>query len=512
MITRAGLIALLLGAAAASHPAVARAQDVTHEATIEQVHRMMRARKLTAVELVQKYLDRIAAYDRRGPALNAITVVNEDALARAAELDAEFARTGRLTGPLHGIPVIVKDNYDTADLTTAAGSRSLADALPPDDAFMVRRVREAGGIVIAKSNMAEFAFSPYETVGSLQPGYTFNPYALNRVPAGSSGGTAAAVSANFGVVGLGTDTGNSIRGPSSHTALVGIRPTLGLTSRDGIAPLYLERDVGGPMTRTVADAARVLDVVAGYDAADTATAHAREHIPPTYTAFLDANALRGARIGVVRAYTQRESADTAIVRLFDEAIRDLKRAGATIVDPVSIAFTDSVPSRLCSSFRRDLETYLSTRPGVPQTLDSIIASGRYHVTVESRLRSLARDTMGGDVERCRAASEAKAEFDRRLRGVLDEHRLDAIVYPTWSNPPRLVGDLSTPHGDNNQVLAPRSGFPAITVPMGYTYGVLPAGLQFLGRAWSEPRLIALAYAYEQATHHRRPPPSTPPLR
>ena len=502
---------LLLVASAAAAPPLA-AQDVTHEATIEQLHSLMLSRRLTAVELVQAYLDRIDAYDKRGPSLNAITVINPHALARAAELDAELARTGRLSGPLHGIPVIVKDNYDTADLTTAAGSRALADVLPPDDAFMVRRLREAGAIVIAKSNMAEFAFSPYETVGSLLPGYTFNPYALNRVPAGSSGGTAAAVSASFGTIGLGTDTGNSIRGPSAHTALVGIRPTIGLTSRDGIAPLYLERDVGGPMTRTVADAARVLDVVAGHDPADTSTAHAPPHIPETYTAFLDAAALRGARIGVVRIYTDRESADSAVARLFDAAVRDLQRAGATIVDPVDVSFIDSIQVRLCSSFRADIEAYLRTRPGAPQTLAEIIESERYHVTVGDRLRSLARDTMGGDPQRCRTAAEGKARFSERLSGVLREHRLDALVYPTWSNPPRLIGDLRSPHGDNNQVLAPRSGFPAITVPMGFTYGSLPAGLQFLGDAWSEPRLIALAYAYEQATRHRRPPQTTPPLR
>ncbi|HSJ30111.1 MAG TPA: amidase family protein [Longimicrobiales bacterium] len=507
---RAGLgLALMLTAALAPMPL--SAQDVVTEATIAELHELMLEGRLTARQLVQRYLDRIDAYDRRGPSLNAITVINPNALQRAGELDEELARTGRLTGPLHGIPVIVKDNYDTADLLTAAGSRSLADVLPTDDAFMVRRLREAGAIVIAKSNMAEFAFSPYETVGSLLPGYTFNPYALNRVPAGSSGGTAAAVSASFGAVGLGTDTGNSIRGPSSHTALVGIRPTIGLTSRDGIVPLYLERDVGGPMARTVADAARVLDVVAGYDPADTATAHARDHIPETYTAHLRADALRGARIGVVRVHTAAPTADTAVVALFDAAVRDLQRAGATIIDPVELSFTDSIPGTLCSSFRADIEAYLATRPGAPQTLEAIIESGRFHVTVERRLRSLARDTMGGTTERCREAAAARAAFRERLSAVLREQRLDALVYPTWSNPPRLIGDLTSPHGDNNQVFAPRSGFPAITVPMGYAYGTLPAGLQFLGDAWSEPRLIELAFSYEQATRHRRPPPSTPPL-
>jgi Asp-tRNA(Asn)/Glu-tRNA(Gln) amidotransferase A subunit family amidase len=496
------------GAAGAQGPS---GPDIAVEATIAELQRAMLEKRLSATQLVQAYLARIEAYDKRGPAFNAITIVNPQALQRAAELDAELGRTGRLSGALHGIPVIVKDNYDTADLPTAAGSRSLADVLPPDDAHMVRRLKEAGAIVLAKSNMAEFAFSPYETVGSFLPGYTFNPYALNRVPAGSSGGTAAAVAANLAAVGLGTDTGNSIRGPSSHTALVGIRPTLGLTSRDGIVPLYLERDVGGPMTRTVEDAARVLDAVAGVDPADTATAHARGRIPPTYTAALDSGALRGARVGVVRRYTTTRTADSAVVARFDAALRDLERAGATVVDPVELPFLDTIRGSLCSSFRADLESYLRTRPGAPQTLQEIIESRRFHVTVENRLTSLARDTLAGAPDRCRTAADSRARFRARLSGTLREHRLDALVYPTWSNPPRLVGDLTSPHGDNNQVLAPWSGFPAITVPMGYVQQTLPVGLQFLGDAWTEPRLIALAYAYEQATRHRRPPATAPPL-
>jgi amidase len=496
------------GASMSSEPRPTTGWDV-RELTIEDAHNAMRQQRITAVQLVQAYLERIERYDRRGPALNSLTVINDAALRRAAELDAHFARTGAMVGPLHGIPVIVKDNYDTYDLPTTAGSRSLADALPPHDAFMVRRLREAGAIVLAKSNMAEFAFSPHETVGSTIPGYTFNPYALNRVPAGSSGGTASAVSANLGLVGLGTDTGNSIRGPSAHTALVGIRSTIGLTSRHGIVPLYLERDVGGPMTRTVADAARVLDVVAGHDVADTATAHARGRIPETYTAFLDRDALRGARIGVVRRFVETPTTDTAVVRLFNEALRDLERAGAVLVDPLAMPVLDSVRVPLCSTFRDDLEDYLRTRPGLPQTLDSVVATRRFHVTVEPRLLALARDTVRRNPARCATAAAARERFRAGLRDTPPQPRLDALVYPTWSNAPRLIGDLSTPHGDNSQVLAPWSGWPAITVPMGYTYGVLPAGLQFFGEAWTEGRLIALAYAYEQATRHRRPPPSTP---
>src|SRR5499433_150923 len=239
------------------------------EATIADILAAFKAKELTCRQLVQMYLDRIEAYDRKGPALNAIVMVNPNALAAADVLDARQAQSG-LAGPLHCVPVIVKDNYDTVDMPTSAGSLSLKGSIPLRDAFQVRKLREAGAIILAKANMAEFAFDPFETVGSLLPGYTRNPYALARVTAGSSGGTAAAVAANFGAVGLGTDTGNSIRGPSSHTSLVGIRSTMGLTSRDGIVPLFLDKDIGGPMARTVTDAVAIFDVIAGPDPADPA--------------------------------------------------------------------------------------------------------------------------------------------------------------------------------------------------------------------------------------------------
>jgi len=519
--SRCGVAAI--GAAAAlavSAPASAQqsgaaggaAFDVV-ETTIAEIHAAMRAGTLTARQLVQAYLDRIEAYDDRGPSLNALTTINPRALARADSLDRAFRETGELVGPLHGIPVIVKDNYDTHDMPTTAGSAALSESIPPDDAFMVRRIREAGAIVIAKSAMAEWAFSPLETVGSAQAGYTFNPYALNRVPAGSSGGTAAAVAASLGAVGLGTDTGNSIRGPSSHTALVGIRPTIGLTSRDGIIPLYLERDVGGPMTRTVEDAARLLDVLAGTDPADAATAQADARKPATYTSFLDADALRGARLGVVRRLSNRRGADPEVIAVFERAIEELRAAGATVIDSVALPVLDSVRVRLCSSFKRDLEAYLTTLgPDAPvQTLEQIVESGDYHITVERRLRGQLDDGDAGDPERCAGTRESVARFQDGLRRTMREHELDALIYPTWANPARLIGELESPAGDNSQNLAPPSGFPAITVPMGWAQGTLPLGLQFLGDAWSEGRLFALAYAYEQATRHRRPPASTPPL-
>ncbi len=493
--------------------ATARANFDVVETTIAQVHRAMRARRLTAHQLVQAYLDRIAAYDHAGPNLNALIVVNPRALAVADSLDANYARTGRFAGPLHGIPVIVKDNYDTFDLPTTVGSRSLHGAIPPRDATMVAKIRAAGAIVLAKSNMAEFAFSPYETVGSELPGYTFNPYALNRVPAGSSGGTAAAVAASLGEIGLGTDTGNSIRGPSSHEALVGIRPTIGLTSRAGIAPLFLERDVGGPMARTVADAAALLDVLAGAnDRRDTATARAAGHIPPSYTAFLKADALKGARIGVARNISNRPGADSEVLERFQQALGDLRKAGATVVDSVNMSFMDSIQVGVCNGFRHDIEAYLAARPEAPvHTLPEILASKKYHPSIQPRLEAAMQDTTSGQPARCAEVSASRARFKEALHQVLAQNRLDAIAYPTWSDPPRLIGDLATPAGDNSQTPAPAAGFPAITVPMGYTRGTLPAGLQLLGDAWSEPRLIALAFAYEQATKHRHAPALFPAL-
>ncbi len=481
------------------------------ETTIAEIHQAMREGRTTARQLVEQYLARIAAYDKQGPAINSFITLNPNALRRADELDRRFAEAG-FTGPLHGIPVIVKDNYDTSDLPTTAGSLSLAGSRPPDDAFQVRRLREAGAIVLAKSNMAEFAFSPYETVGSALPGYTLNPYALNRVPAGSSGGTAAAVAANFGTVGLGTDTGNSIRGPSSHTALVGIRSTMGLTSRDGIVPLYLDRDIGGPMARSVADAVAVFDVIAGYDPADPVTAMARDRRAERYSDFLLDDGLAGARIGVVRQISNTETADPEILQRFEAALVAMQEAGAVIIDPANIPEQDAIPlgERWCPRFKTDINAYLATLgPGAPvKSLAEIIASGRFHPSVGRLLEYFqAIDEPPEQHPGCLRAQQNAARLQDGVRRVLTTERLDALVHPTWSNPPRLIGDLNTPHGDNSQFLAPHTGFPAITVPMGFVRDSLPVGLQFIGDAWSEPKLIAIAYSYEQATRHRRPPRS-----
>lgn len=481
------------------------------EATIAEIHAAMRQGRLTSRQLVEDYLRRIAQYDQSTD-LNAIIMVNPRAREEADRLDREYRSTGKLR-PLHGIPLIIKDNLDTADMPTTGGSIALKDTFPLDDASVVKKLRQAGAILLAKSNMDEWAFSPYKTESSIA-GVTRNPYDLSRVPAGSSGGTAAAVAANFGLAGIGTDTGNSIRGPSSHCALVGIRPTLGLTSRDGIIPLYLDFDVAGPMARTVEDAARLLDTMAGYDPADPVTAACVGKIPKSYTAFLDDNGLSGARIGVLRPIFETQTTDAQIKRLMEQAITDLRRLGATIVDPCDcpLEATMELPARRgYRSFQYYLNRYLATRgERVPyRTLAEIVASGKYHPALESRLRRElevpppARDEAPAPTGV--AGDPARESFRDAIVAAMDAQALDALVYPTWSNAPRLVGDLESPHGDNNQVLSPLTGLPALTVPMGYTYERLPAGLQFLGRPFDEGRLVRLAYAYEQATRHRRPP-------
>jgi Asp-tRNA(Asn)/Glu-tRNA(Gln) amidotransferase A subunit family amidase len=507
----------------AAVPIAAQPSEPSHppfdvvEASVSDIHAAMRAGRLTCTALVDEYLRRIAAYDRNGPALNSIITLDPGARARAEELDRRFEADGPI-GPLHCVPMIVKDNMQTAGLVTSAGSLSLAGLIPEADAFMVRRIREAGAIVLAKSNLAEFAFTPYETVSSILPGYTRNPYDLSRVTAGSSGGTAAAVAASLGAVGLGTDTGNSIRGPSSHQALVGIRSTMGLTSRAGIAPLNLGADIAGPMARTVADAVAVFQVIVGEDPDDTVTARARGRPIPDYSAALRADGLRGARIGVLTQAYLGPTTDPEVVSVFDAAVGDLRKAGATVIDSAIIADLDTLrrTARGCNSFRHDIEEWLASHGerAPVHTVEEILSSRRYHPLFQARLEAAQAESIPPSRRPSCAQREVfRAELRTRVLDLMTRHRLDALIYPTWSNVPRLIGDLNTPHGDNNQLFSPSTGFPAITVPMGYTRGgTLPAGLQFFGKPWDEETLIRFAFAYEQATRHRRPPPTTPPLR
>ena len=488
--------------------------DVT-EKSIRQIHAAIVRGDLTCRRLIDTYLRRIAHYDQ-STELNSILVVNPRARARADQLDREFKRTGQLR-PLHGIAVIVKDNYDTHDLPTTAGSIALKGSIPPDDAYQVRQLREAGAIVLAKSNMAEFAFSPHFTVSSIG-GITRNPYDLERVPAGSSGGTAAAVAANFGTIGMGTDTGNSIRGPSSHTSLVGLRPTLGLTSRDGIVPLFLRNDVGGPMCRTVEDVARVMDVISGFDPADPITANSRNQMPATYLSSLNTDGLKGARIGILQTLSDQESADEEIQELFKKAVNVLRKAGAEIIESVDIPQAKQMQKDLWrNTFRHDIEEYLSSLGETApfKSLEAIVASGRFDESVANRLSDALGAKIPADLQAPYSADPADDPKRRKLRTtvlrIMDEQNIDALIYPTWNNPPRRVGDLSSPDGNNSFFIPPHTGQPAITVPMGFTNGGLPAGLQLLGRPFSEPMLLKLAYAYEKLTNHRRTPQEFPAI-
>jgi Asp-tRNA(Asn)/Glu-tRNA(Gln) amidotransferase A subunit family amidase len=505
-----GLFATVLPAAAS------RQKFAITEATIAQTQAAIRDHRVTCRQVVEEYLNRIRIYDQ-STRLNALVVVNSSALAEADKIDADFARTRKLGG-LQCVAVIVKDNYDTKDLQTAAGSLAMKGFVPATDAFMVQRLRAAGAIVLAKSNMAEWAFSPYLTESSIA-GITRNPYDLDYVPAGSSGGTAAAVAANLGAVGLGTDTGNSIRGPSSHNALVGIRPTIGLTSRDGIVPLTLGADVGGPIARSVEDAALLLDAVAGYDPADPITERSAGHIPKTYTQFLDKAGLRGARIGVFRPYVDAPSGDPEIKALTEKAIQDLKSQGAEIVDPFVLPDFEALTQDIfCGDFQADLNDYLAKHgQGAPyKNLSEIIRSGLYLPYIEARLKEAAAPKPATDTDGTPCPDvyhdDKKIAFRNAILAAMTQHKVDAIVYPTWSNAPRKVGDGRSPAGDNSQVLAPQTGFPAISVPMGYTHDVLPAGLTFLGPTFSEAALIKYAYAYEQATRHRHAPAKFPELK
>jgi amidase len=479
----------------------------------------MKAGRLTCAALVAQYLRRIETYDKNGPSVNSIVLINPDVEKQAAELDRRFAQSG-LTGPLHCVPMIVKDNFETRGLQTTNGALALAGYIPDQDAFLVKRAKDAGALVLAKSNMAEWAFSPYETVSSILPGYTRNPYALDRVTAGSSGGTAAAIAASFGLVGFGSDTGNSIRGPSSHQALVGIRSTMGLTSRAGVFPLSLLADIAGPIARTVEDAAKVFQVIVGADPNDPVTGAAAAHLPQNYAAPLDRNGMSGAVIGVLRPAYERATTDPEIVRIFMSAVEDMRHAGATIVDPAAVdGLTDIQRPRdagPCMGFKYDLNHFLASRGDrVPvKTLAEIIKSGRFHPSVQGRLENAEKGPENGpETPACEADKAYRDKVREAVVKTMDRLRLDAFVYPTWSNPPRLIGDLNTPAGDNSQFYSPTTGFPAINVPMGFTRGsTLPAGMTIYGRAWSEPVLVKLAYAYEQATHHRHAPPATPPLR
>jgi amidase len=477
------------------------------ELTISQIHQAFSAGEYSAEDLVQAYLGRIESLDS---SLNSISVINPEAVAIAKKLDEEFQKTGKLR-PLHAIPLIVKDNINTTGLPTAAGSLALADFYPADDAFIIQKLADAGAIILAKSNMAEWAFSPMHSESSTV-GTTRNPYNLDHVPAGSSGGTGASIAANFGTIGLGTDTGNSIRGPSSHNALVGFRTTLGLVSREGIVPLYLRNDVVGPMCRTVEDATKVLEAIAGFDPTDQITSFSEGKIPTNYTQFLQKDGLKGARIGVFRRLSEKDT-DPEISALFNQSLKDMEALGAVLVDSVEIpGFEELASDQWCPTFKNDLEDFLQTyvKRDTMKSFEDVLRIGSNSDYTRARIEALGKNTLrrGNPEIPCGNAFEdvRRIAFREAIEKVMDSLKLDALVYPSWNNKPARIDRFQEEYlGDNSQLIAPHTGQPAFTVPMGFTSGNLPAGLQFLGKMWSEPTLIRLVYSYEQNTKHRRVP-------
>lgn len=477
------------------------------ELTIADIHAAYEKGDYSSTELVNAYLERIQALDS---SINAITTINPEAIAIAEALDEEYAKTGILR-PLHGIPIIVKDNINTAGLPTTAGSMALKDFIPTEDAFIIKKLVTAGAIVLAKSNMAEWAFSPMHTESSTA-GTTRNPYNLDHVPAGSSGGTAASIAANFGTIGLGTDTGNSIRGPSSHCALVGFRTTLGLVSRSAIIPLYLRNDVVGPMGRTVEDATKVLEVMAGLDLADPITGNSTGKIPKNYTQFLKKEGLVGARIGVLRVLSDADP-NPEVNALFAKALSDLDSLGAAVIDSVVVPdFGGLRQNQWCATFTEDLEMFLKEYVKVDslKSIADIIRIGSTSQFAAARVkRNAAHSGRWENPEiPCLDAytDELRVAYREAIEKTMDALQLDALVYPSWNHPPARIALFSEEYkGDNSQVISPHTGQPAFTVPMGYTRKNLPVGLQFLGRMFDEPTLITLSFAYEQGTMHRKAP-------
>jgi amidase len=494
------------------------------EVTIADLQRDMASGKRTAQSITRDYLDRIESIDRRGPALHAVIEVNPDAMSIAKSLDDE-RKSRRARGPMHGIPVLIKDNIDTADrMMTTAGSYALEGSKPLQDATIAKRLREAGAIILGKTNLSEWANfrSTHSSSGwSGRGGQTKNPYVLDRNPCGSSSGTGSGVSANLCAVGVGTETDGSIVCPSSINGLVGIKPTLGLVSRAGIIPIAHSQDTAGPMTRTVTDAAILLNTLAGFDSRDSATAESRGKSSPDYTRFLDRNGLKGARLGIAREKFFGYSDITD--KLINEAIAVMKDRGAIIVDPANITtagkFDDTEFEVLLYEFKADLNAYLkSLGPTAPvKSLKDIIAFNEKDKAREmpwfAQEIMLQAEKKGPLTSKKYLDALAKNHRMSRTEGidaVMNKHRLDAIVAPTgnpaWPtdlvNGDHFTGGSSTP--------AAVAGYPNINVPAGYASG-LPVGISFFGRAWSEPKLIAIAFAYEQATRHRAAPKFIPSL-
>jgi amidase len=506
-------IAILVGACQLLLAGHAGAQSFqVMETSIADIHQAMHNGTITCHELVNQYLQRIQNLDQEGPKVNAMLFVNPRALQQADAMDKEFKRSGKLR-PLGCIPIVLKDNFDTADMPTTAGALTLKGAQPDKDAFAVKRLRENGALILGKTNLQEFA-SGGISVSSLG-GQVKNPYDLTRTPGGSSGGTGAAVAANFAAAGTGSDTGGSIRSPASANNLVGLRPTRGLISRDGIVPVSYTQDTIGPITRTVTDTARMLDVMAGYDPNDPVTSLSVGNIPKTYTAYLK-NGLKGARLGVITNLFGSGPEYTEVNKVMAKAIDTLKQQGAVIV-PIEDELLDT--DRVTTNYRLNefefktaLNSYLKEQGSTVPThsLAEIIASGQYNKPTLEKFFATAESYEDGP-----GTSEYK---DRRIKmeelkievlNLMAKNRVDALIYPHQKCLVLPIG--ATFQKDRNGNIAPAGGFPAIVVPAGFSTPTddapigVPVGMELLGRPWQEPQLLMLAYGFEQASHARRPP-------
>jgi amidase len=491
------------------------------EMTVRQLQEGIESGRFTARSITEQYLARIDEIDRRGPAINSIIETNPDAVAIADLLDQERKSRGP-RGPLHGIPILIKDNIDTADkMMTTAGSLALAGSIAPRDSFVAQKLRQAGAVILGKTNLSEWANfrSSKSTSGwSGRGGQTRNPYALDRNPCGSSSGSGAAAAANLCAVAIGTETDGSIVCPSNANSLVGIKPTLGLISRAGIIPIAHSQDTAGPMARTVADAATVLGALTGVDPRDEATNESRGKSHTDYTKFLDAAGLKGARLGVARNFF---GFNERVDKLMNECIEAMKREGAVIIDPANITtsgkFDDSELEVLLYEFKADLNAYLASLGGKApvRSLKEIIEFNEKNKDKEMpyfgqdiMIRAEAKGPLTSKAYLAALAKNHRLSRTLGIDATMAKHKLDAIVAPTGGPPwptdvvngDHFTGGSSTP--------AAVAGYPSITVPAGYIFG-LPVGISFIGKAWSEPALIKIAFAFEQATKFRRPPQCLP---
>jgi Asp-tRNA(Asn)/Glu-tRNA(Gln) amidotransferase A subunit family amidase len=486
---------------------MARAQDVVYERSIAELGADLAAGRITSVQLVDAYLARITAYDKQGPSINAIITLNPRARADARRLDAE-RRAKKVRGPLHGIPVLVKDNYITTEMTTSGSSVALAGFVAGKNASQVQQLLDAGAIILGKTVMHELAMGV--TGASSLGGQTCNPYDPTRIPGGSSSGTAAAVAASFAAIGWGSDTCGSIRVPAASNNLFGLRPTKGLTSIAGIIPLSHSQDVAGPLARTVMDLAIGLDATIGGDRRDTATRILRDRRSFSFVRALDTNALRGARIGILTSLFGTQPDDQETTDLVRAAIDRMKEAGAEILE-ITIPGLDTLIARagvIDYEFKPDFEEFMAGFPNAPvSTVKEIIDRRLYHMAIDA---SINRRYINGSrtSDMYQAALERRTKAREKVERALDSLRLDGIAYPTTRRKPSVIGQTQPP---NNCQLSAVTGLPAMTMPAGFTPDSLPIGFEILGKTLSDRRLVALAFAYEQRVHPRRPPKTTPAL-